>query len=86
MKLKSEFILHKDGKESFLIPAGNAEFSGVVRGNEIFGNVAELLQNDTTEAEIVSNMRSKYNAPEGVIEHDVKKAIDNLREIGAIID
>ena len=39
-----------------------------------------------TEDEIVKSMREKYNAPDGVIERDVKKVLDNLHEIGALID
>ena len=86
MKLRSEFILHEDEQEGFLIPSGKANFSGVIRGNKSFNSIVKLLQNDTTEAEIISAMREKYDAPEGIIERDVKKVIDNLREIGAVID
>ena len=86
MKLNNEFISHEEGNETFVIPSGKANFSGVVRGNKTFGNVVELLQNDITEAEIVRIMLEKYDASQDVIERDVKKVIENLREIGAIID
>ena len=86
MKLNNEFISHEEGTETFVIPSGKANFSGVVRGNKTFGNVVELLQNDITEAEIVRIMLEKYDASQDVIERDVKKVIENLREIGAIID
>lgn len=86
MKLNNDFISHEDGNESFVIPSGKADFSGVVRGNKTFGNIVELLQNDITEAEIVQSMLEKYDASQDVIERDVKKVIENLREIGAIID
>ena len=86
MKLNNDFISHEDGNETFVIPSGKADFSGVVRGNKTFGNIVELLQNDITEAEIVQSMLEKYDASQDVIERDVKKVIENLREIGAIID
>ena len=86
MKLNNEFISHEEGNETFVIPSGKANFSGVVRGNKTFRNVVELLQNDITEAEIVRIMLEKYDASQDVIERDVKKVIENLREIGAIID
>ena len=86
MRLHKDFILHNDGEKTFLIPTGNAEFSGVVKGNQSFSDVAEILKNNVTEDEIIRIMREKYDAPDGLIEHDVRKILDNLREIGAIID
>ena len=86
MRLKNEFLTHTDGKDTFLVPSGGADFSGVVRGNKSFNNILELLQKNITEDEIVKSMREKYNAPNGVIERDVKKVLDNLHEIGALID
>ncbi len=84
MKLNKDFLLHNTGKESVLVPTGRADFSGVVRGNRTFGAVLELLKSDTTEAEIVASLRSGFDAPEGVIESDVARAITELRNIGAI--
>lgn len=84
MKLREEFLSHRNGDEAFIIPADGAKFSGLVRGNRTFGEVVGLLQGDTTEAEIVKALRSKFDAPEGVIERDVAKALGTLREIGAL--
>ena len=64
-----------------------AEISGVVKGNRTLGAIVELLQNDVTEEEIISAMKEKYDATEEIeqiIETDVRKAIDQLRRIGAI--
>ena len=84
MKLNKEFLLHNTGSETILVPTGAAGFSGVVRGNKTLGAVLELLQTDTTEAEIVAAMRARFNAPEGMIEADVTKALTELRKIGAL--
>ena len=84
MKLRSEFLSHRNGEEAFIIPAEGAKFSGLVRGNKTFGDVAELLKTDTTEQAVITAMREKYDAPEGVIERDVKKALEIFREIGAL--
>ena len=86
MRLKKEFLLHTDGKDTFLIPSGTASFSGVVRGNKTLNDILELLQKDVTEDEIVKSIREKYDAPDGIIERDVKKVLDSLHEIGALID
>ena len=85
MKLSRDFLLHNpDGGESILGPTGRAGFSGVVRGNKTLGAVLELLKNDTTEAELIAAMKARFDAPEGSIETDVKKALAELRKIGAI--
>ena len=84
MKLTKDFLLHNTGSESILVPTGNAGFSGVVRGNKTLGAVLELLKEETTEAEIITALKSRFDAPEGVIEKDVAKALAELRRIGAL--
>ena len=86
MRLKDEFLTHTSGEEAYLVPSGNLEFRGLVKGNETLGEVVELLKSDTTEAQIVKNLREKYNAPAGAIEFDVKKAVEVLRSVGALIE
>lgn len=84
MKLNQDFLLHNTDGESILVPTGNADFSGIVRGNKTLGTILELLQKETTEAEIVAAMKARYDAPEGAIENDVAKALAELRRIGAL--
>ena len=84
MKLNKEFLLHNTGGESILVPTGNAGFSGVVRGNKTLGAVLELLKSDTTEAELVTALKARFDAPEGAIETDVATALAELRNIGAL--
>ena len=84
MKLKKEFITHNTGSESMLVSTGKASFSGMVKGNKTVGEIFELLKTSTTEAEIVKALRAKYDAPEGVIERDVRKVLVELKNIGAL--
>ena len=84
MKLREEFLTHSNGQEAFVIPAEGAKFSGLVRGNKTFGEVIDLLKAETTEQEIIGSLRAKYDAPEGVIERDVERALSLLREAGAL--
>ena len=86
MKLRKDFITHLTDRESILVPTGNAGFSGLVRGNRTFGVILELLKQETTEAEIVSAMKARFDAPEEVIVQDVRKALTELRQIGAILE
>ncbi len=84
MKLKKEFITHNTDSESLLVPAGGAGFSGLVRGNRTLGEILRLLKTDTTEEQIVSALKARFDAPEGAVEKDVARVIAELRKIGAL--
>lgn len=84
MKLGKEFLLHSTDTETLLVPTGAADFSGIVRGNRTLGRVLELLTRETTEEEIVRAIREEFEAPEGAVERDVAKVIEELRRIGAL--
>lgn len=84
MKLNNAFLLHNTGTEAILVPTGEAEFSGVVRGNKTLGAVLELLREEITEEALVAAMKARFSAPEGAIEADVARALAELRGIGAL--
>ena len=84
MKIKESFISHNVDGESMLIPTGDAAFSGVVKGNATLGVIVGLMQEETTEEEVVDKMCAKFDAPREVIARDVHKVIEELTKIGAI--
>ena len=84
MKLKKDFIIHDTGTESLLVPTGRAGWSGLVKGNKTLGAIVSLLKEDTTEDAVISAMMERFNAPAEVITRDVKKALSELRRIGAL--
>ena len=84
MKLKKEFITHDTGSESLLVPAGGADFSGLFKGNKTLGAILSLLKEDTTEEAVIDAMKEQFDAPEDIIERDVKKVVSELRKIGAL--
>ena len=43
-----------------------------------------MLKNDTTEEAVIAAMKARFNAPEEIIARDVKKALSELRRIGAL--
>ncbi len=86
MKLKPEFITHITENEAMLVPLGSSSFHGIVRGNATLGKVLELLKNETTEDAITDAMCKIYNAPRETIAADVHRAVEQLKEIGAIDD
>ena len=84
MKLNENFIVHKTEIETILVPVGGTEFSGVMKGNAILGDILAVLKEDVTEEGIVTALEEMYDAPEGAIGRDVAKALSELREIGAL--
>ena len=86
MRLKKTFIPHNAGQQSLLVPARGAGFAGLVRGNKTLGAILELLKEDTTEEEIISAMCARFDAPEELIAGDVRRALAELRRIGALED
>ena len=84
MKLKSDFIVHVSDGEALLVPTGASAFSGIVKGNKTFGAVLELLKNETDEESMISAMKNRFDAPPELISADVRKAVSELRRIGAI--
>lgn len=56
----------------------------MVKGNKTLGAILNLLKEDTTEAAVIDIMKQRFNAPEEIIIRDVKKALSELRKIGAI--
>ena len=84
MKLRSDYLANDFTDEYFIVPAGGAGFSGVVKGNKTLGAIVELLKEETTEEEVIAAMKSRFDAPEGAIERDVRRVIEELSKIGAL--
>lgn len=82
MKLKDGIILQDVGKEHMAVASGEAAkaFNGLIRNNETANFIFKLLQNETTEEKICSEMSAKYDAPKEVIQKDVHEVIKKLRQ------
>lgn len=86
MKLNKNFLIHNTYSEVIIVPTADASFSGVIRGNKTLGMIADMLRNGTTEEEMIAALKEKFDAEEGVVENDVRSAVERLRKIGAIDD
>lgn len=84
MRLKEGFITHETDGEQIMVAAGKNRFSGLVRSNSTAAFIVDCLKTETTKREIVDAMEAKYDAPRDVMEQDVDKILDKLREIGAL--
>lgn len=86
MKLNEEFIMHNTGAETLLVPTAAARFHGLVQGNKTVEVILSCLQNDTTEEEILSVMKERFDGDEDMMREDIRDVLVKLREIGAIDD
>ncbi len=84
MKLKEGFITHETEGEHITVSAGGSNFSGLIRSNSTAGYIIESLKEETSAEKIIEKMMLEYDAPRDIIEKDVTKIIENLRNIGAI--
>ena len=84
MKLNEDFIMHNTGEEILLVPTAAARFHGLVQGNKAVEVILSCLQNETTEDEILSVMKEKFDGDEEDMREDIRDVIKKLKEIGAI--
>lgn len=84
MRLSNNYVYHMSHGEAALIPTGDTEFSGLVRGNKTLGAILELLQSDTTEEEMIRKLTERFNVTEETASRDVKRVLSELCKIGAI--
>lgn len=86
MKLRDGFITYSTGEEQIMVAAGSAaeRFRGMVRSNATAAYIIDCLGRETTPDALVDKMSEKYDAPRAVIERDVQRILDALRQIGAL--
>lgn len=84
MRLSENYVYHMSHGEAALIPTGDVEFSGLVRGNKTLGAILELLQSDTTEEEMTRKLTERFSVSEETASRDIKRVLSELRKIGAI--
>ena len=84
MKLKDSFMTQEVDDVQFLVPLGQEDFRGLVRGNPTAAFIVNCLGQETTAEEIVDAMFAEYDAPREVIAADVAGILETLRSIGAL--
>ncbi len=86
MKIKDGYILKKVAGENIVIATGEARlsFNGIITFNEVGAEVFERLDGTRTLPQIVDEIASIYNAPRQVIEADIKKLIEKMKNQGLI--
>ena len=84
MKLNPNFVTQSIDDIQFMVPVGEAPFSGLVRSNKTAAFIVDCLKQDTTQDAIVDAMCRKYDAPRETIAADLEGVLNKLRQIGAL--
>mgnify|MGYP002606695302 FL=1 len=88
MRLKDDFILHNTGEDFVIIATGEAtkNFNGIIKLNNMGGEIVELLATDISEEEIIKAIVEKYEVEYETAREDILNLLDSLRKAGVILD
>lgn len=86
MKIKDGYILKKVAGENIVIATGDARlsFNGIITFNEVGAEVFTRLDGSHSVGEIAEELSSVYNAPREIIEADVNKLVEKMRNQGLL--
>ena len=67
MKIKAGLLSHKVGDQYVTVASGEAGdvFCGMLRSNETVMELLRMLEQETTEEQLVDGLFAKYDAPPG---------------------
>jgi hypothetical protein len=88
MRLKDDFILHNTGEDFVIIATGEAtkNFNGIIKLNNMGGEIVGLLTTDISEEEIIKAIVEKYEVEYEIAREDILNLLDSLRKAGVILD
>lgn len=86
MKIKKGFIVRQIAGQNVAIAIGemSKKFHGMIKLNDTGLFIWNLLQNDTTEAEIVDAVTSEYEVDNETATADVRRILGALKDAGII--
>lgn len=88
MRLKDDFILHNTGEDFVIIATGEAtkNFNGIIKLNNMGGEIVGLLTTDISEEEIIKAIVEKYEVEYETAKEDILNLLDSLKKAGVILD
>ena len=88
MRLKDDFILHNTGEDFVIIATGEAtkNFNGIIKLNNMGGEIVGLLTTDISEEEIIKAIVEKYEVEYEIAREDILNLLDSLRKARVILD
>lgn len=88
MKRNPDFIVTDVAGSHILVPVGKAavNFNSIISLNEMGLTVWDMLENETSEDEVLQKILAEYEVTEDRARADVERFIGKLRESGCIED
>lgn len=88
MKVSKDYIMREIAGECILVPVGAAaaKFNGLVTMNEVGKYIVELLAEEHTVQELVEKITEKYDVEAQTALTDVEAFLEQLREVGALVE
>ena len=88
MRLKDDFILHNTGDDFVIIATGEAakNFNGMIKLNNMGGEIVTLLKNEITEEKVVKAIVDKYEVDYDTAKEDITNLLNSLRKVGIIVE
>ena len=87
MKIAEGFLLKSIAGTNVVVPTGSntVSFGNVITLNETGVFLWELLENDTTEENLVASMLKEFAIDEATAKSDVAEFVGKLKEAGLLI-
>lgn len=88
MKRNPDFVVTDVAGSHILVPVGKAavNFNSIISLNEMGLTVWDMLENETSEEEVLQKILAEYEVTEDRARADVERFIGKLRESGCIED
>lgn len=88
MRVSKEFILREIAGENILVPTGTAavNFNGLISMNGVGRFIFDLLAEERTPRELADRVCGEYDVPPETALRDVEEFLQQLRDIGALIE
>ena len=88
MKVSKGFIMREIAGEYILVPvvSAAANFNGLISLNEVGKYVVELLFQEHSIPELVDQITEEYDVSSETAMTDVEAFLQQLREIGALVE
>lgn len=84
MKLSEGYITYTIADEQLLVSLDSHRFPGMLRSNKTAAFIIDCLKEETSEDEILTRMKDKYDVNDEKALSDIRKVVEQLRSIGAL--
>lgn len=86
MKIEKDFVLREIAGEYIIVPTGNTalDFNGLITVNEVGLFLWKILEEGTTEEELLTKTLAEYDVEEETAKRDIREFLDELKSGGIL--